>query len=221
MTRRPDMAPQDLFAASLLEREALSPGARLLRGFARDDAPTLIDAVNKIANSAPFRCMATPGGRKMSVEMTNCGTAGWISDKRGYRYESEDPASGQPWPAMPETFLNLATRAATAGEFDGFEPDACLINRYSPGTRLSLHQDRDEQDFNAPIVSVSLGLSAIFLFGGDKRSGRPQRIRLDSGDVVVWGGPARLNFHGIAPIAEGCHPLTGRNRINLTFRKAL
>ena len=157
----------------------------------------------------------------MSVSMSNCGTAGWLSDKSGYRYGPRDPVTDAHWPPMPVSFARLAARAAKAGGFDDFVPDACLINRYDPGTKLSLHQDRDEQDFHEPIVSISLGLPATFLFGGQRRSDRPHRVRLESGDIVVWGGPARLAFHGIAPLAEGEHKLTGLCRINLTFRKAL
>ena len=157
----------------------------------------------------------------MSVAMTNCGQAGWISDKSGYRYDSVDPLTGRLWPTMPASFLCVATRAAAKAGFKGFEPDACLMNRYEPGARLTLHQDKNERDFNAPIVSVSLGLPATFLFGGLSRKDRPRRFRLQNGDVAVWGGPARLAYHGVAPLADGDHPLTGRCRINLTFRKAL
>jgi alkylated DNA repair protein (DNA oxidative demethylase) len=201
--------------------EALEPGAVLLRGFAAADAAALVAAVAAIAAAAPFRRMTTPGGYVMSVAMTNCGAAGWITDRRGYRYEARDPVTGAPWPEMPPLFASLAARAADAGDFAGYAPDSCLINRYEPGTRLSLHQDRNERDFGQPIVSVSLGLPATFLWGGSKRGDRPRRIPLASGDVVVWGGPARLVFHGIDPLAEGHDPLTGRARINLTFRKAL
>jgi alkylated DNA repair protein (DNA oxidative demethylase) len=156
----------------------------------------------------------------MSVAMTNCGPLGWVSDRRGYRYDAVDPDTGRPWPAMPAAFRALAARAAEAGGFARFEPDACLVNRYAPGTRLTLHQDRDERDFGAPIVSVSLGLPAVFLFGGDTRGGRPLRIPLRHGDVVVWGGPARLRFHGVAPVEDGVHERLGACRINLTFRRA-
>lgn len=220
MSPSPDMTTDDLFADSLPKREALAPGATLLRGFAKDVAPMLVDMIEGIARTAPFRHMLTPGGRKMSVEMTNCGTAGWVSDKKGYRYDRHDPETDRPWPAMPEIFAALAGSAAAESGYMEFVPDSCLINRYVPGAKLSLHQDRDERDFSAPIVSVSLGLPALFLFGGEKRTNRPQRVRLDHGDIVVWGGPARLNFHGIAALADGDHPLTGRGRINLTFRKA-
>lgn len=201
--------------------ERLARGAVLLHGFARDRAAALVAAVHDIAAAAPFRNMMTPGGYRMSVAMTNCGRAGWVTDRRGYRYDPDDPMTGRPWPAMPPLFQRLAADAAAAGGFSGFAPDACLINRYEPGSKLSLHRDEDERDMTAPIVSVSLGLPAIFLFGGDKRGDRPRRIGLGSGDVVVWGGPDRLVYHGVAPLAEGEHPLTGNSRINLTLRKAL
>jgi alkylated DNA repair protein (DNA oxidative demethylase) len=200
--------------------EPLAPGAVLLRGFALDEDAALRKALERIGAHAPFRHMTTPGGYRMSVAMTNCGALGWVTDRRGYRYGGLDPDSGRPWPAMPTVFLKLAVRAASAGGYPGFVPDACLINRYEPGTRLSLHQDRNEADFSAPIVSVSLGLPATFLFGGSKRSDRPRRVRLFHGDVAVWGGPSRLAFHGIAPLAEGYHPVMGRERINLTLRRA-
>lgn len=200
--------------------EWFGEGAVVLRGFVRDQAPVLVAAVATIAAAAPFRNMITPGGFRMSVAMTNCGRAGWITDRKGYRYEAIDPMTGQAWPPMPQSFGHLAAAAGAAG-FAGFEPDACLINRYEAGTRLSLHRDENERDLTAPIVSVSLGLPAIFLFGGDSRSDRPRRIGLESGDVVVWGGPNRLAYHGVAPLAEGFDPLTGQCRINLTLRKAL
>jgi DNA oxidative demethylase len=200
--------------------ERIVEGAMLLRGFARPIERDLIAALRDIAAQAPFRHMVTPGGHQMSVAMTNCGNAGWITDRSGYRYDAIDPESGKPWPAMPSTFRELAGRAAAEAGFDGFSPDACLINRYQAGARMSLHQDKDERDFENPIVSVSLGLSAIFLFGGPKRADKPQRYRLEHGDIVVWGGPSRLFFHGIARLADGEHNLLGRQRINLTFRKA-
>jgi alkylated DNA repair protein (DNA oxidative demethylase) len=199
----------------------LATGAWLLRGFAHDEAPDMMQAIDLVASAAPFRHMVTRGGFTMSVAMTNCGKAGWITDRRGYRYDSVDPDTDRIWPAMPELFSSVATRAAEAGGFSKFEPDACLINRYEPGARMSLHQDRNEQDFGQPIVSVSLGLPAVFLFGGNERSDRPKKVYLESGDVVVWCGPARLAFHGVAPLADGEHPLTGRARFNLTFRRAL
>jgi len=164
--------------------------------------------------------MVTPGGFTMSVALTNCGALGWTSDRRGYRYSPTDPLSGKPWPPMAPAMLQLAREAAGAAGFDGFTPDACLVNHYLPGTRLSLHQDKDEGDYAHPIVSVSLGMDATFLFGGLQRAGRPQRVPLHHGDVVVWGGVDRLRYHGIAPLADSPHPLLGSRRINLTFRCA-
>jgi DNA oxidative demethylase len=201
-------------------QQAMAEGALLLRGLARPFEAELIAATGAIIEQAPFRHMATPGGHQMSVAMTNCGSFGWVTDRSGYRYDGNDPEAGKPWPAMPASFRQLAEHAADRAGFGGFSPDACLINCYQPGARMSLHQDRDEIDFSAPIVSVSLGLPAIFLFGGLKRSDKPNRFRLEHGDIVVWGGPARLAFHGVAPLADGEHALLGRQRINLTFRKA-
>jgi alkylated DNA repair protein (DNA oxidative demethylase) len=210
---------------SYLEREQtverLSEGAAILRSFAGDHITALVAAVADITAVAPFRNMMTPGGYRMSVAMTNCGRAGWVTDRSGYRYDPVDPMTGRQWPKMPALFQRLAADAADAGGFGGFEPDACLINRYEPGTKLSLHRDEDERDLTAPIVSVSLGLPAVFLFGGNRRSDQPRRILLESGDIVVWGGPDRLVYHGVAPLADGDDPLTGNRRINLTFRKAL
>jgi DNA oxidative demethylase len=213
----------DLFAGAGAggAAERLTEGAVLLRGFALPETAMLLAAVTEIAAISPFRHMVTPGGFRMSVAMTSCGDAGWVTDRSGYRYSPDDPATGQPWPAMPATFRSLATRAAAFGGFAGFMPDSGLINRYEPGTKLSLHRDEEERDMAAPVVSVSLGLPATFLWGGLNRKDRPTRVRLESGDVVVWGGPARLVYHGIALLAEGEHPLTGGNRINLTFRRAL
>jgi len=192
-----------------------------MRGFASNIAARLVTEVDGITAVAPFRNMVTPGGFRMSVGMTNCGRAGWVTDRKGYRYEPLDPITGKPWPAIPDLFLHLAASAAAAAGYPDFEPDACLINLYKPETRLSLHRDENERDLTAPIVSVSLGLPAIFLFGGNSRSDRPRRILLQSGDVVVWGGADRLVYHGVPPIADGENPLTGNRRINLTLRKAL
>jgi alkylated DNA repair protein (DNA oxidative demethylase) len=199
---------------------SLEPGAVLLRGFALAQDAALVACVHEVVAHAPWRRMVTPGGLQMSVAMTNCGTLGWVSDRGGYRYAALDPVSGRPWPAMPAAFVALASSAAGCAGFAGFDPDVCLVNRYQAGTRLSLHQDRDEQDYAHPIVSVSLGIGAVFLFGGSKRSDRPMRVRLEHGDVAVWGGPARLRYHGVLPLEEGTHPLTGTQRFNLTFRKA-
>ncbi|MBV8809443.1 MAG: DNA oxidative demethylase AlkB [Acidobacteriaceae bacterium] len=203
-----------------MREEPLGPGAMVLRGSARLEETALVSAIEDVARAAPFRHMITPGGFRMSVAMTNCGPLGWVSDKTGYRYAAIDPVSGLPWPMMPESFLKLAVGAAANAGFPGYTPDACLINRYEPGAKLSLHQDRDEQDYGKPIVSVSLGLPAVFLFGGLKRSDKLVRVQLVHGDVVVWGGPARLRYHGVQPLKEGHHPLIGGYRINLTFRKA-
>ncbi len=197
----------------------LGPGAVVMRGFALAEATALLAAVESVAQAAPFRRMVTPGGFTMSVAMTNCGDLGWITDRRGYRYDPIDPTTSRHWPEMPVGFSDLAKRAAAEAGFAGFMPDACLVNRYEPGARLSLHQDRNERDMAAPIVSISLGLPATFLFGGEQRGGRPRRIRLENGDVAVWGGPTRLAFHGVDTLADGTHALTGRCRINLTFRR--
>jgi DNA oxidative demethylase len=211
----------DLAEAERAPTERLAAGAVVLRRFASDHEAELLCEIRGIASAAPFRRMLTPGGHRMSVAMTNCGRTGWLTDLRGYRYDPIDPDTGRPWPPMPEAIRALAVEAAEAGGYRRFEPDACLINRYEPGNRLSLHQDRDERNLNAPVVSISLGLPAIFLFGGSERSQRPQRVRLVSGDVVVWGGPSRLAFHGVAPLEDGAHPATGACRINLTLRRAL
>ncbi|MFC4490440.1 DNA oxidative demethylase AlkB [Chromobacterium aquaticum] len=211
----------DLFApeeGGWLER--LSSGAVLLHRRASDIDALLLAEVEALLRQAPPRGMQTPGGRGMSVITSSCGGYGWVSDARGYRYAERDPLSGLPWPAMPAPFRALAEAAAAEAGFPGFAPDACLINCYAPGAKMSLHQDKDERDFSAPIVSVSLGLPAVFLFGGFSRAERPGRIELRHGDVLVWGGPDRMRFHGVLPVAEGEHPLLGRRRINLTFRKA-
>jgi alkylated DNA repair protein (DNA oxidative demethylase) len=212
----------DLFACFpqvRASREEMAEGAMLLRAFIGDAEAELIAALRAIVAVAPFRRMCTPGGHQMSVAMTNCGTAGWVTDRTGYRYNADDPETGKPWPAMPSLFRELADRAAVTAGFPGFTPDVCLINRYVPGARMSLHQDKDELDFTAPIVSASLGLPAIFMFGGLKRGDKPRRFRLEHGDIAVWGGPSRLFFHGVAPLADGDHPVMGPQRLNLTFRK--
>jgi len=211
----------DLAESGRAAREPLVSGAIILRRFASTHEAELLSLISGIASVAPFRRMFTPGRHQMSVAMTNCGNVGWVTDLRGYRYDPIDPDSGRPWPPMPEAIRTVAVEAAEAGGYPRFEPDACLINRYEPGTRLSLHQDRNERSLNAPVVSISLGLPAIFLFGGSKRAQRPQRVRLVSGDVVVWGGPSRLAFHGVAPLEDGVHPAMGACRINLTIRHAL
>lgn len=202
-----------------LSREKVGPQSFVLRGFALDVADQLLTDVEHVISVSPFRNLITPGGLTMSVGMTNCGNFGWVSDRTGYRYDPIDPLSTQPWPAMPNAFTSLATRAAREAGFDDCAAEACLINQYLPGTKLSLHQDRDEQDLTQPIVSVSLGLPATFMFGGHERSDPTQKYALQHGDVVVWGGVDRLRFHGVAPIKDGAHSRTGRRRINLTFRR--
>jgi alkylated DNA repair protein (DNA oxidative demethylase) len=203
------------------DREALAAGAVLLRGFALPAETALLAGLADLLRVAPFRHMTTPGGFVMSVAMTNCGSAGWVTDRTGYRYSPDDPETGRPWPALPPAFRDLAKSAAAAAGYADFEADACLVNRYEPGARLSLHQDRNEKDFDKPIVSVSLGLPATFQFGGLQRTDPVARYRLEHGDVVVWGGPSRLFYHGILALKDGAHAEVGRARINLTFRKAL
>ncbi len=198
----------------------LSAQACVLRAFALPHVDALWPVLQAVLAQAPFRRMRTPGGQHMSVALTNCGALGWVSDRGGYRYTPIDPDRGAPWPALPAAFQRLAHDAAAAAGFAGFVPDACLINRYVPGARMSLHQDRDERDFSHPIVSVSLGLPAVFLWGGLQRADRATRVPLWHGDVVVWGGADRLRFHGVAPVAAAAHPLTGSERINFTLRRA-
>jgi len=211
----------ELFApAPLPAREDLAEGAVLLRGAALEHADAIVAALDTITPESPFRKMTTPGGFEMSVAMTSCGDCGWVTDRKGYRYSATDPLTGKPWPAMPAVFLDCAAQTAAAAGFEDFVPDACLINRYEPGARLSLHQDKDERDFTQPVVSVSLGVPAIFLFGGLERNDRTRRIPIVHGDVVVWGGASRLFHHGVLPVKDAEHPLLGRQRINLTFRKA-
>jgi alkylated DNA repair protein (DNA oxidative demethylase) len=222
-TRRAELRPTtDLFDSSDTsgERETLAEGACVLRGYALSQAPLLLDDIATIAAAAAPRHLIVPGGKRMSVAMTNCGELGWISDTRGYRYEPCDPLTGRRWPAMPPRLLALARAAADEAGYADFASDACLCNFYEPGARMSLHRDFDEGDLSAPIVSISLGLPAIFLWGGLARGDRARRLRVAHGDVVVWGGASRLVYHGVAPLAEGTHPLTGRGRYNLTFRKA-
>jgi DNA oxidative demethylase len=201
-------------------KEMLCPGAVMLRRFAQKYETELFAGLREVTAKAPFRHMVTPGGFRMSVAMTNCGAFGWITDETGYRYDRVDPETNATWPEMPDCFLKLASSAATEVGFDEFLPDACLINRYEPGSKLSLHQDKNERDFEQPIVSVSLGALATFLFGGSRRNDETERIPVEHGDVIVWGGPARLRYHGVMALKEGFHPLAGGRRFNLTFRKA-
>lgn len=199
--------------------EAAPEGLCLLRGYALDVAPDLLAAIAAAAEAAPFRRMTTPGGQVMSAAMTSCGDLGWVTDRKGYRYTARDPLSGQTWPVMPDQLRDLAVTAAKAAGF-GFAPDSCLINRYEIGARMGLHQDADEPDENAPIVSVSLGLTVTFLWGGLRRNDKATRLELRHGDVAVWGGAMRRAFHGVTPLKGGRHELTGGLRYNLTFRKA-
>lgn len=201
-------------------KEDLVPGAVVLRGFALADETALLKALRDVIKMAPFRHMVTPGGFRMSVAMTNCGSLGWITDRTGYRYDAIDPESSKKWPPMPASFRKLAKNAAAEAGFTDFVPDACLINRYEPSSKLSLHQDKNERDFDEPIVSVSLGLPAVFLFGGLNRADKTRRVLVTHGDVVVWGGPARLRYHGVLSLKDGQHHLLGRQRVNLTLRKA-
>jgi alkylated DNA repair protein (DNA oxidative demethylase) len=200
--------------------ESLGQGAVVLRGFAAPNENRLLAALREVVSAAPFRHMVTPGGFRMSVALTNCGSLGWVTDQTGYRYDATDPESGKRWPEMPASFLELAGAAAAAAGFPAFAPDACLVNRYEAGARLSLHQDKNERDFRQPIVSVSLGVPAVFLFGGERRTDKPVRVPLEHGDVVVWGGPARMRYHGVLRLKGGHHALLGGERINLTFRRA-
>ncbi len=221
MKRLRDRATGDLLApVGPSGAEHLAEGAVLLRGFAAPAQTILLAAIREVVARAPFRHMVTPGGFRMSVAMTNCGALGWVTDRKGYRYDSVDPQNGEPWPRMPDAFLKLARDAASHAGFSDFVPDACLINRYEPGAKLSLHQDKNEVDFGEPIVSVSLGIPAVFLFGGLNRGDKPIRVALTHGDVVVWGGPARLRYHGVTPLEDAQHVLVGRYRLNLTFRRA-
>jgi len=212
-----DPTPSAAPGAGAPPRE-LVPGAWVLPAFATGVAPVLVEELERVFAAAPLRHMTTPGGHRMSVAMSNCGPLGWVTDRAGYRYTARDPESDRPWPVLPARFRELATAAAARAGYEAFHPNACLINEYAPGARMTLHQDRNEGDFTAPIVSVSLGLPATFLFGGLERSDRPLRLSLEHGDVVVWGGPARLRFHGILPLRDGEHPALGRRRVNLTFR---
>lgn len=213
---------QDLFLnfdSTEPSQEYLAPGATILRKFATQYENHLLTELETITTAAPFRHMQTPGGFSMSVSMTNCGDFGWMSDNTGYRYASQDPLSGLTWPPMPKVFFALATEAAATAGYSNFSPDACLINCYQPGVKLGLHQDKDERDLTQPIVSVSLGIPAVFLFGGNKRNDKTRRILLMHGDTVVWGGPSRLSYHGVLTVRENHYPSWGRRRINLTFRK--
>jgi alkylated DNA repair protein (DNA oxidative demethylase) len=210
----------DDVAFSAGPNERLSADAMVLRGFALTQDAALWRAIQAVLVQAPLRRMKTPGGRMMSAEQTNCGQWGWVTDKAGYRYADRDPLTGVAWPVMPRLFRQIAQTAAEHAGYARFEPDACLINCYGPGARMALHQDKDEADLSAPIVSVSLGLTTQFLFGGLQRTDSVQKVLLVHGDVVVWGDQDRLRFHGVAAPVEGEHCLCGSQRFNLTFRQA-
>ena len=210
----------DLFENMVSQALPIADGAILLRGFALPNETQLLADLNLVLSQSPLRHMVTPGGFNMSVAMTNCGDLGWVTDKKGYKYVKLDPSTGVPWQAVPASFLQLANNAAAIAGYANFVPDACLINQYKVGARMSLHQDKDEQDFSQPIVSVSLGIAAVFQFGGLKRSHKPLKILLNHGDIIVWGGKSRLNYHGVMPLRSSIHAAFGAYRFNLTFRKA-
>jgi DNA oxidative demethylase len=194
----------------------LGPGICLLPGRA---GPGILAAAQGVLAAQPPRAMTTPWGKKMSVAMTNCGPLGWVTDAGGYRYAAGDPQTGQPWPAMPDVLRRLAAEAASEAGYGGFEPEACLINLYGPAARMGLHQDRDERDFGRPIVSVSLGRSALFRIGGTRRADPTRAVTLDHGDIIVFGGVSRLIFHGVDRLTGPAHDELGDSRINLTFRR--
>lgn len=206
---------EDLFS----KRIDIVPGMVLLRGFA--NSPILIESLSQVLAHSPLRQMETSRGFKMSVHTSNCGEAGWISDRRGYRYVKQDPLNGKPWPDLPIAFKSVAQDAAIEAGFSAYEPDVCLINRYRPGNQMGAHQDKDEQDFTQPIVSVSLGIDARFFVIGPEKRGSSTAVDLTDGDVLVFGGPARKFFHGVRKLRESIHPALGAVRWNLTFRKAL
>jgi len=208
----------DLFADQRPARQDIAPGVVLFpgRAVARDIWPLL----QPVLAVAPFRNFVTPGGRRMGVETTNCGSLGWVSDKAGYRYQATDPDSGRPWPAMPRPLFDLAVASAAAAGFPETRPDSCLINRYAVGVRLTAHQDLNEQSSDWPIVSISMGLPATFVLHGATRGGAGPKIALTDGDVLVFGGPARNAFHSVQPIADGVDPVLGPCRVNLTLRVA-
>ena len=213
----------DLFADDVTQAprtEQIGPQSFVLRGFALPLIKRVLPALQHVLEQSPFRHMKTPGGFTMSVALSNCGTLGWVTDRNGYRYTRIDPETGKPWPVLPDVFMQLAQSAATECGFAGFTPDACLINRYVLGAKISLHQDKNERGYQWPVVSVSLGIAASFLFGGLDRSDKTQRVSLFHGDVVVWGGEDRLRYHGVLPLKQADHPLLGEQRINFTFRKA-
>ena len=210
----------DLFENVQPNKLQITKHTYLLKSYALANEKTLLMDMLQIVNQAPLRQMVTKMGFVMSAAMTNCGALGWVSDRQGYRYDMQDPTTNRLWPLMPVSFQQLAVLAAAEAGFDDFQPDACLINQYQVGAGMGLHQDKNELDFNQPIVSVSLGISAVFQFGGLTRTDKTFKISLVHGDIVVWGGESRLNFHGVAPLKMNTHPMLGAYRYNLTFRKA-
>lgn len=198
----------------------LAEGAMVLRRFATPVVVALMEGVEAVVAQSPLRRLIVPNGRPMRIEMTNCGLVGWVNIDGRYRYSRVDPLTGRSWPGMPATFRRIAGAAASAAGYPDFQPAVCIINRYAVGADLQMHQDRDDTQDRQPVVSVSLGLPAIFHFGGQGRGEKPLTIPLDDGDVVVWGGASRMHRHGVAPVAPGVHPRTGAYRYNLTFRTA-
>jgi DNA oxidative demethylase len=210
----------DLFENIQPNKLEVDKDAYYLSGYALTNEKALIIDLHEVLSQASLRQMMTKMGFYTSAAMTNCGQLGWVSDRKGYRYEALNPLTGKSWPAMPVSFFQLAQNAALEAGFSDFKPDACLINQYKVGASMGLHQDKNELDFTQPILSVSLGIPAIFKFGGLSRSDKPIKIRLTHGDIVVWGGDARLNYHGIIPLQPNNHAVLGPYRYNLTFRKA-
>ncbi|THJ30850.1 DNA oxidative demethylase AlkB [Lampropedia aestuarii] len=211
----------DLFADSPEEqRVALGPQAVVLRQKASPLAAELVARIEDVLQHSPLYQMATPGGKPLSVRTTSCGTHGWSSDPTGYSYVRHHPLTDQAWPEIPAAWSALATEAAQEAGFAQFAPDTCLINQYGLDSKMALHQDRSEQDLRQPVVSISLGMSALFLWGGMQRSDKPAHVLLHHGDMVVWGGVDRLRFHGIKHLTGAPHPQLGAMRYNLTLRRA-
>lgn len=208
----------DLFSNNRPPIEEIYPDLFVLANFV--DTNPLMVQVERITKVSPFRKMMTPNGHYTGVALTNCGDFGWTSDRNEYRYSSSDPLNNQPWLAIPESFKALAKNAAHVAGFKDFEPDACLINQYLIGTKLGSHQDKNEKDFSQPIVSVSIGLSAVFQIFGNQRAGQAINYRLYDGDVVVWGNSARLCYHGVRTLSAAELDPTCQQRINITFRKS-
>jgi len=207
----------NLFSQLVAEptHEEIFPGAVLMRSLALPQDNEFFTAAEAIIAARPLHHTTTPSGLPMGVMVTDCG------DSRAFanRWDTANPERMRLWPPMPPLLRDFAIRCAVRSGFPQFRPDACHINRYQAGTKLGLHQDRHECDWTQPIVSLSFGLECIFLLGGLQRTDKPRRILLEHGDVIVWGGPSRMRFHGVQPLKPGHHPLTGPYRYNLTFRK--